>query len=55
MIQLFKFLLFGKICSHKWKHDQAIRPFNNSEKHIYICEKCGEIKVVKLEIKVRKY
>ena len=52
MIQLIKYLLFGKQCNHQWKCDKSIVPYRNKEKHIYICQKCGKIKVVKLEIKI---
>jgi len=52
MIQLFKYLIFGKQCQHKWKCDKSMTPYRNAERHIYICEKCGKIKTVKLHISV---
>lgn len=52
MIQLLKYLFFGKQCKHEWKLDQSMKPYSNSHRYIYICQKCGKIKVVKMEIKV---
>jgi hypothetical protein len=52
MLQLLRYLIFGKECKHEWKCDKSLTPYINSEKHIYICQKCGKIKVVSLRIKV---
>ena len=51
MIQLLKWLIFGKQCQHGWKLDKAMTPYLNAHRYIYICQKCGKIKVVKCEIK----
>lgn len=52
MLKLLKWLIFGKPCPHQWKLDQSMTPYRNSHKYVYICQKCGKIKVVKCEIKV---
>jgi len=50
MLQLLRFLLFGKRCDHEWKCDKSMQPFRNVERHLYICKKCGKMKNVKLKI-----
>lgn len=50
MLQLLRYLIFGKQCQHQWKHDREMKPFSNKEKHIYICQKCGKIKTVKMYV-----
>jgi len=50
MLQLIKFLIFGKQCQHDWYCDKSMIPYKYAEKHIYICKKCGKIKVVDIYI-----
>lgn len=50
MLQLLRFLIFGKRCNHDWVLDHEMKPFSNAHKYIYICKKCGKIKKVRLNI-----
>lgn len=52
MIQLIKWLIFGNQCKHDWKLDQEMKPYSNAHRYLYICRKCGKIKVVKVQISV---
>ena len=38
--------------STQWKLEQSMTPYINAHKYVYICQKCGKIKVVKCEIKI---
>ena len=51
MLQLLRFLIFGKRCNHEWKLEKSLEPFNNHELHLYICQECGRMKKVRLRIK----
>lgn len=48
MLKLIKWLIFGKQCLHDYRIDYRFKPFNNYEKHIYICNKCGKITTITL-------
>lgn len=50
MLQLLRLLIFGKRCNHEWKCDKTMKAFSNAEKHLYICQKCGRMKKVTMEI-----
>lgn len=50
MLQLFRFLIFGKQCFHQWELEVAMEPWNNDKRYLYICKKCGKFKKVRLRI-----
>lgn len=50
MLQLLRFLIFGKECKHDWKLEQAMKPWSNDQKFLYSCKKCGKMKIVKMHI-----
>ena len=51
MIQLIKYLIFGKQCAHKWELLQKMEPWNNDCRYLYTCQNCGKMKKVKLKIR----
>jgi hypothetical protein len=50
MLQLLRFLIFGKPCKHEWKLEQEMKPWNNDQRFLYSCKKCGKMKKVKMKI-----
>lgn len=54
MLQLLRWLIFGKQCKHKWEHESSITPYVNDKKYLYICKECGKMKKVRLKINVYK-
>ena len=50
MLQLIRFLIFGKKCKHEWKIEQDMKPFRNIQIVLYSCKKCGKMKKVKMDL-----
>ena len=50
MLQLLKYLIFGKQCNHDWELKQSMEPFTNKAYYLYVCKKCGKFKKIKLHI-----
>ena len=55
MIQLIRFLIFGKQCKHKWELLESMTPYTNDQRFLYACKECGKMKKIKLVITDYKY
>lgn len=51
MLELLRFLIFGKRCLHEWKLEQSMEAYTNCYKYLYICQKCGKMKKTTLYIR----
>lgn len=38
MLQLLRFLIFGKECNHDWKLEQSMEPWSNDQRFLYSCK-----------------
>lgn len=54
MIQLLKFLIFGRQCKHEWKLEHKMEPWDNNKLFLYSCQKCGKMKKVQMKIPIYK-
>jgi len=50
MLQILRYLIFGKQCQHKWKLEKEMKPFDNVGMYLYSCQKCGKMKKVKFDL-----
>jgi hypothetical protein len=50
MLQLLRYLIFGKQCQHQWKLEKEMKPFTNVGMYLYSCQKCGKMKKVKFDL-----
>ena len=48
MWEIIKKILIKKACFHEWKLVQENR-FSSHYHYIYICQKCGEFKIIEIE------
>ena len=49
MWKAIKDILFKKACFHDWKLVKEVRIGSIHYRYIYICQKCGEIKVIEID------
>jgi len=50
MLQLIRFLIFGKQCAHDWQLLESMEPFSNHCLYLYKCSKCGKMKKQRMKI-----